>query len=278
MSLNPGVLDIALAKTADESERETIRRLKENYVNLLNEQEVTLSRIQENMLRRGEEPPKHSKAFEAEIDEMVAEATEMDENTLKEAEQMSATEILSSLGYALKFNVPISRDLLKYFHEEDKPIQEACIDLQEQVADALLASSLDEAARREIAREIAGTYAAMKKSGVEIYILLEKDEEDFDSFVNGKAIGAALDELDAIAEELGTRTLSSFVTVDPWEPEEWFEPEDGIQAVKALHEALKKNPRALKKAKIVRKDLREYLDVLTHAKRHGIRFCLQLAV
>jgi hypothetical protein len=277
MSLHPGVLDIALAKTSDESERETIRRLKQDYLHLLEQQDIAVDKIRENMLSRGEQPPKHSKELQAEIDAMAAEAMKMDESTLKEAEEMTAKEIVSSLGYALKFNVPISRDLLIYLHEDDRPIQQAYIDLQERVADALLEFSLSEADRAAVAKEIAATYEDMKKSGGRICLILENEDEedDYESYVDAKAIGAVLDQLDEVSERLGTRELSSFISLGPWEPEEWFDPQEGIRAVKALQNELKKKPRLVKKAKTVEKDLGVFLDALIYAKREGVRFCLQ---
>jgi hypothetical protein len=272
MSLNPAILDAALAKTADESERKAILRLKEDYAQFLKEQDASILKIRSNMLRRGEQPPKYSEEFQAEIDEMADTATTLDEDTLNDCRHMSAKEIVSTMGYALKFNTPASRELLTYLHREDRPIQKAWIDLQEKVADEMLEFALDDADRNQLLKEIAEFYGDSEKPGVALFIVLEREVTDFDTFVNGKAIGAALEKLDSIARGLGERDLSSFVEMDHGKMETWFAPEGGIQVVTALEAALQKSPRKVKKSKAVQEDLREYLDVLTYARNHGIKF------
>jgi hypothetical protein len=278
MSLNPAILDVALAKTADESERKSIGRLKKDYMQLLKEQDASLLKIRANMLRRGEKLPQYSAEFQAEIDEMAESAATLDEDTLNDCRPMSAKEIVSTLGYALKFNVPASRGFLTYLHREDRPIQKAWIDLQEKVAEEMLEFALDEADRDQIVKEIAEFYGDTEKPGAALFIVLDREVADFDTFVNGKAVGAALEKLDSVSRGLGARDLSSFVEMDQGKGGEWFLPEDGIQVVTALHAALQKSPRKVKQGKAVLADLREYLDVLTYARDHGIRFRFHLDI
>jgi hypothetical protein len=278
MSLNPAILDAALAKTADESEFKTILRLKKDYVQFLKEQDASILKIRANMLRRGEQLPQYSEEFQAEIDEMADSAVTLDEDTLNDCRKMSPKEIVGTLGYALKFNVPASRGLLTYLHREDRPIQKAWIDLQEKVADEMLEFGLDDADRDQVLKEIAEFYGDSEKPGVALFIVLEREVTDFDTFVNGKAIGAALEKLNSIARDLGERDLSSFVEMDHGKRGTWFAPEDGIQVLLALEAALQKSPRKVKKSKAVLEDLREYLDVLTYARNHGIRFRFHLDI
>jgi hypothetical protein len=178
----------------------------------------------------------------------------------------------------LKFNVPASRGLLTYLHREDRPIQKAWIDLQEKFADEMLEFGLDDADRDQVLKEIAEFYGDSEKPGVALFIVLEREVTDFDTFVNGKAIGAALEKLNSIARDLGERDLSSFVEMDQGKGGEWFAPEDGIQVVTALETVLQKSPRKVKQGKAVLADLREYLDVLTYARDHGIRFRFHLDI
>jgi hypothetical protein len=278
MSLNPAILDVALAKTTDESERKFIRRLKKDYMQLLKEQDASLLKIRANMVRRGEKLPQYSPEFQAEIDEMTESVTTLDEDTLNDCRKMSAKEIVGTLGYALKFNVPASRQLLTYLHREDRPIQKAWIDLQERVADEMLEFALDEADRGQIINEIGEFYRDSEKPGVALFIVLEREVTDFDTFVNGKAVGAALEKLESLSRSLGSRDLGYFLEMDQGKGGEWFAPEDCIQVVTALEAALQKSPRKVKQSKAVLADLREYLDVFTYARDHGIRFRFHLDI
>ena len=47
--------------------------------------------------------------------------------------------------------------------------------------------------------------------GVAYYIVLDNDEPGFDTFVNGKAVARAIDELDALCDEAGLAKLDSFM-------------------------------------------------------------------
>jgi hypothetical protein len=123
--------------------------------------------------------------------------------------------------------------------------------------------------------------------GFAYFIELDREDVDFDPFVNGKFIARDAEQLDVIAVRLGLRPLSDFaqVTADdfanffgdeadavdlPAEPT-WYAPEELLSTVRGLVQHLKQNPSALKRSDQTLEDLTEYERVLTKAKAAAVR-------
>jgi hypothetical protein len=50
---------------------------------------------------------------------------------------------------------------------------------------------------------------------VSYYIVLDKEDVDFDAFVNGKAVAKAVDELADVCAKLGLPPLDNFLAMSP---------------------------------------------------------------
>lgn len=125
--------------------------------------------------------------------------------------------------------------------------------------------------------------------GVAYFIVLERELEGIDSFVNGKAIARESDQLDLIAEALGLRGVNDFVSQDPaalmemaeamgidlpHEPpaEVWFAADEGLDWVLQIEKHLNENPGSVGDAEEVLADLMEYRVLLETAKSNGMRW------
>jgi hypothetical protein len=130
---------------------------------------------------------------------------------------------------------------------------------------------------------------------VAFFIALDKSDPGFDTMVNGKYLAQNAERLAAIARLLGTRALEDYVSYSPDEarammedlggdPEEieatalpeqqWFDAQEGLDLVAKLTDHVRANPRAVKNAKGVLADLREYKEVFEKAKEIGARWNL----
>lgn len=145
----------------------------------------------------------------------------------------------------------------------------------------------------------------------ELLIALEREIPELGS--GFAAIELASDSLDRFADALGVRPLSEFVRVDPdvlatrgdelslddfsdsgeveaivavpptEGPEEqptnwWCDPREGLNTIRAYLEHLGRNPRAVRDADAVARELRSYQRVLERAVRENIRFKLVLDI
>lgn len=133
--------------------------------------------------------------------------------------------------------------------------------------------------------------------GVALDIVLEEEIPEYDTFVNGKALARAEQDLNRIAQELGVRPLMDFFSADPEEvlsfiqaeheatgqtpdnlpdipPEEWFSATDGLATVQALYVYIREHPDTLKDADSVLQNLEEYMQVLQKAVAVGVRWHL----
>jgi hypothetical protein len=95
------------------------------------------------------------------------------------------------------------------------------------------------------------------------------------------------DELDSVAQEAGLATLTSFMSQDPEDleefleddagqlelpPMEWFDPEDGLKAVESLIGFLDSNPKSITKSKEILEDLKVVKSELEAAVRENMKF------
>lgn len=126
--------------------------------------------------------------------------------------------------------------------------------------------------------------------GVSYYIVLDKEDVDFDAFVNGKAVAKAVDELADVCAKLGLPPLDNFLAMSPDDVEDlldedvdipeceeaWFAPDEGLKLIDALSRHLQANPKDVKDARSVLGDLAEYSEVLTQAKAVGAKWHFHL--
>ncbi len=146
---------------------------------------------------------------------------------------------------------------------------------------------------------------------VAYYIVLDTEEQGFDTFVNGKAVAHAADELDALCSQNGLQTLDSFMgqSMDEFADmlgegdddddeegedesgeslesdergvrgdEKWFAPSDGLTAINAIIAAIERNPSALSDPDAVLEDLEEYKAVLERAQAIEAQWLLALDI
>jgi hypothetical protein len=103
---------------------------------------------------------------------------------------------------------------------------------------------------------------------VAYYVVLDVQEPDFDTFVNGKAVARASDELDRLCDMNELPRLDSFMgqSIDEFSdllgeelelPEgndgeaKWFEPSDGIALIESIVSAIKRSPDSVSSADAV---------------------------
>ncbi|HOY23985.1 MAG TPA: hypothetical protein PK002_12585 [Cellvibrio sp.] len=123
---------------------------------------------------------------------------------------------------------------------------------------------------------------------VAYFIVLDKDDVDFDPFVNGKAIAHAFDELESFCKQHQLKTIEDFHSQDiseymeelddievPGRDEAWFAADEGIEWVTSLVAKLKSEKPAFASPDIY-DDLNEYLDAFNNAKRAGAKWHLEL--
>ncbi|MFZ6655342.1 hypothetical protein [Undibacterium sp. TJN19] len=130
---------------------------------------------------------------------------------------------------------------------------------------------------------------------VAYYIVLDSDEANFDSFVDGKAVAHAIEDLNAICEHTGLPILESFVgqSIDDLEdmlgedielPEGesgehvWHTAEAGITYIDALMAAIRNSQHDLAALDDVLEDLQEYKNVLEQAKEADMKWHLALDI
>jgi hypothetical protein len=129
---------------------------------------------------------------------------------------------------------------------------------------------------------------------VAYFIVPEREIDGFDHFVNGKALAQANEKtLEQLCKQLGVMSLTDFLSQDSDEiaafledegldtPEElpteqWFEPREGLRTVRALLQHLAVEPKAIKNAKAIVEDLREYEAVLSRLEKEEILWHLAL--
>lgn len=139
---------------------------------------------------------------------------------------------------------------------------------------------------------------------VAYYIVLDAEEPGFDTFVNGKAVAHATDELDELCRQNGLQTLDSFMGQSMDEisdmlgedielPEsevgddgdgesrgdaKWFEPSEGLAVISAIISAIERKPDALDDPQAVLEDLMEYKAVLERAAAIEAQWALALDI
>ena len=123
---------------------------------------------------------------------------------------------------------------------------------------------------------------------VAYFIVLNDDEVDFDTFVDGKSIAQVFDALTEFCNSHDLKTIEDFHSQDvsemldefdgielPEQEEIWFNAEEGIEWVNSLIEKLQcENPSFLNKA--ILEDLNDYLEVFKNTRKSGVKWHLEL--
>jgi len=119
-----------------------------------------------------------------------------------------------------------------------------------------------------------------------LYIVLDREQEDLDVQVNGKALSANDELLGEFARDLSLTPLMAFFSMDPvtaaefvddaggdssfmtFPDEEWFEPSLGLTTVRGLSNS------SVPDAEHVLSDLTDFERVLLGAEAYGLRWHL----
>ena len=130
---------------------------------------------------------------------------------------------------------------------------------------------------------------------VAYYVVLDVEEPGFDTFVNGKAIAHASDELNRLCDMNELPRLDSFIgqSIDEFSEllgeelellqgndgeAKWFEPSDGIALIESIVSAIKRRPDSVSSPEAVFDDLAEYRTVLEKARDIKAKWHLALDI
>ena len=120
------------------------------------------------------------------------------------------------------------------------------------------------------------------------YIALENEEVEFDTFVNGKAIAHASEELYELCESNSIKPLDEFLSqdvsefIDDFEMPDgmeitWFDAQEGIDCVLSLVKLIQSKDCTFEKGPVI-EDLNEYLEVLNKVKQANLKWHLELDI
>lgn len=114
------------------------------------------------------------------------------------------------------------------------------------------------------------------------FIVLDKDEPGFDAFVDGKIMTRHLQQVNAVAKNLGLKQFEDYAFQDLSEfggPEMepvWFSADEGVSWASAILESIREDPSAVSESDAVSEDLEDYIRVFREAAARGIRWHLEL--
>jgi hypothetical protein len=129
--------------------------------------------------------------------------------------------------------------------------------------------------------------------GAALFIALETEIPNLDSFINGKSLSKAEPELRKIALEIGVEHLLNFYGADDTETAQeiygdaaaidltkfqvkWYDAREGLKTVTALLKYCKENGSAIRNETAVIKDLKDLERILLEAKRQSVRWHLEV--
>ena len=122
---------------------------------------------------------------------------------------------------------------------------------------------------------------------VACYIVLDKNNPGFDTFVNGKYIAHVWNSLSAFCVRHGLNTPDDFLSqdaagfLDDFELEQsellWFEPQTGIEWIDSLTENLQSDSVNFDKESVLL-ELDEYRTVLKQAEKNKMKWRFELDV
>ena len=127
--------------------------------------------------------------------------------------------------------------------------------------------------------------------GAALFVVLDREVEGLETFVDGKALSASEAALSKACAKLGVPDLWSFFSSNPdemaeflegedletedlpaLETEKWFSPEEGLQTVRALIQAIRAGEITAGESSGVEQDLREIERILLGASQGGARW------
>jgi hypothetical protein len=129
---------------------------------------------------------------------------------------------------------------------------------------------------------------------VAFFIVTEREIDDLDTFVDGKAIAKVSEKaLNKVCAAAGIKSIYDYVSIDPDDladflededvespdslpPEQWFSPAEGSEWAAKLSEYLRANPTVIKGTPEVLSDLAEYETVFKELQGHGVRWHFQV--
>jgi len=128
--------------------------------------------------------------------------------------------------------------------------------------------------------------------GVAYWIEFDRDDLETD-FTDGKSIARAMDDLNALAQELDITPLEAFmgtsledlsdllgeeIELDDDEPmpTPWFEPAEGLAVIEALIAAVQAHPDRVPAPEDVLSDLHGHAEALRTAAAHGAKWHLAI--
>lgn len=114
------------------------------------------------------------------------------------------------------------------------------------------------------------------------FIVVDQEDPDFNSFVDGKVLTKQLDVVNRIASGLGLNSFEDYACQDLSEfggPEMepvWFEASEGANWAQAILNRLRDDRKLVGNADAVIEDLEDYLRVFEEAKARGLKWHLEL--
>jgi hypothetical protein len=130
-----------------------------------------------------------------------------------------------------------------------------------------------------------------------MYIVVEGDDPGFDTFVNGRSLAQHEDALERLALRLGVCPLIEFFSADEnsmsllieegagnpdlihrLPPPQWYTPQDGLNTINAMLQALEEDPRQLgSESEHILSELLDYAKVLKKALDRDLRWHLAIS-
>lgn len=114
------------------------------------------------------------------------------------------------------------------------------------------------------------------------FIVLDQDDPDFDSFVDGKMLTQQLGAVNKVANTLGLKQFEDYAFQDlsefggPDLEPEWFGATEGVKWASAILQQLRDDPGAVKDVEAVIEDLEEYVRVFKEAEKRDLKWHLEL--
>ncbi|MDH3256446.1 MAG: hypothetical protein OEM27_02415 [Nitrospinota bacterium] len=110
------------------------------------------------------------------------------------------------------------------------------------------------------------------------FIVLDNEDVDFDSFVNGKFIAQEAEKINIISAKLGLKSIEDFVSQDLEDfgvesedlggfSSKWFDPSEGLEWASKIRERVLHNPGSVKNKDGILEDLNDYINVFENAKK-----------
>jgi hypothetical protein len=130
-----------------------------------------------------------------------------------------------------------------------------------------------------------------------MYIVVEGEDPEFDTYVNGRALARHEDAVEKLAASLGVKPLIEFFSADEnsmsllieegagnpdlmkrLPPPQWYFGSEGLATIEALIKALRDEPHALgTEGPQVLEELQEYERVLQKTEARGLRWHLAVS-